>query len=139
MKKVRFCNKTASLQQFFLFSFTGDSDLTQDTISTLTYLKACVKESFRMYPTASQIARLTETPMAVSGGHILPANSLVLCHTHVACHQVCKKFFQITIFRPVICVKYFLSFPQKKKSVTKGSLCFLNSGFMIQFIDSWHI
>ena len=80
------------LSAFFLFSFTGDSDLTQDTISTLTYLKACVKESFRMYPTASQIARLTEKALAVSGGHVLPANSLVLCHTHVACHQVGKKY-----------------------------------------------
>ena len=77
---------------FSCFLHIGDSDLTQDTISTLTYLKACVKESFRMYPTASQIARLTEKPLAVSGGHVLPANSLVLCHTHVACHQVCKKY-----------------------------------------------
>ena len=87
---------------FSCFLHIGDSDLTQDTISTLTYLKACVKESFRMYPTASQIARLTEKPLAVSGGHVLPANSLVLCHTHVACHQVCNK----TIFwlLKIICV-----------------------------------
>jgi len=77
----------------------GDSDLTQDTISTLTYLKACVKESFRMYPTASQIARLTEKPLTVSGGHVLPANSLVLCHTHVACHQE-ENFTQATEFIP---------------------------------------
>ena len=95
---------------FFLFSFTGDSDLTQDTISTLTYLKACVKESFRMYPTASQIARLTETPMAVSGGHILPANSLVLCHTHVACHQVCRKNILLNFSCKFLNPNYFFQF-----------------------------
>ena len=44
-----------------------------------------------MYPTASQIARLTEEPLQVSGGHVLPAHSLVLCHTQVACHQVGTK------------------------------------------------
>jgi len=52
-----------------------------------TYLKACVKESFRMYPTASQIARLTEEPTNLKNGYKLPAQSLVLCHTHVAGRQ----------------------------------------------------
>ena len=72
--------------------------MTPDSISKLSYLKACVKESFRMYPTASQIARLTEEPLQVSGGHVLPAHSLVLCHTHVACHQV-RIFKLFYIFR----------------------------------------
>ena len=42
--------------------------LTPDCIQSLTYLRACIKESFRMYPTASQIARLTEEPLTVTGG-----------------------------------------------------------------------
>lgn len=73
--------------------------MTPDVIQSLTYLRACIKESFRMYPTASQIARLTEEPLQVSGGHILPSYSLVLCHTHVACQQE-ENFTQATKFLP---------------------------------------
>ena len=40
-----------------------------------------------MYPTASQIARLTEEPTTLKNGYKLPAQSLVLCHTHVAGRQ----------------------------------------------------
>lgn len=40
-----------------------------------------------MYPTASQIARLTEEPTNLKNGYKLPAQSLVLCHTHVAGRQ----------------------------------------------------
>lgn len=61
--------------------------MSPESIQNLTYLKACIKESFRMFPTASQIARLTEEKMEVSGGHVLPPHTIVLCHTHVACRQ----------------------------------------------------
>ena len=38
-----------------------------------------------MYPTASQIARLTEkSTTTLKNGIELPCNSVVLCHTHVA-------------------------------------------------------
>ena len=36
------------------------SDISPEKLRELTYLKACVMESFRMFPTASQIARITE-------------------------------------------------------------------------------
>ena len=52
------------------------------------YLKACVQETFRMFPTASQIARLTEEPTTLKNGYKLPKSSLVLCHTHVAGRQL---------------------------------------------------
>lgn len=77
----------------------SQEELTPDTIQNLTYLRACVKESFRMFPTASQIARLTEEELQVSGGYVLPAQSLVLCHTHVACHQE-ENFTQPSKFIP---------------------------------------
>ena len=61
------------------------TNLGPDNLQNLPYLKACVKESFRMYPTASQIARLTEkSTTTLKNGIELPCNSVVLCHTHVA-------------------------------------------------------
>ena len=58
-----------------------------ELLHNTTYLKACVKETFRMFPTASQIARLTEEPTTLKNGYKLPKSSLVLCHTHVAGRQ----------------------------------------------------
>nr|AKH03534.1 cytochrome P450 314A1 [Paracyclopina nana] len=61
--------------------------MSPECLQNLPYLRACIKESFRMFPTASQIARLTEEKMEVSGGHVLPPHTVVLCHTHVASRQ----------------------------------------------------
>ena len=80
-------------------SSLGDIELTPDIIASLSYLRACIKESFRLYPTASQIARLTEAPMELSGGYVLPPNSLVLCHTQIASHQE-ENFTQAKKFIP---------------------------------------
>ncbi len=66
----------------------NEAILNPESIQSLVYLRSCVKEAFRLYPTASQIARLTEKPIRVNGGHILPPYSVVLCHTMVACRQV---------------------------------------------------
>ena len=67
-----------------------------------------MKESFRMYPTASQIARLTEEPTTLKNGYKLPAQSLVLCHTHVAGRQE-ENFTSADQFLPgtKYCKKYF--------------------------------
>lgn len=75
------------LQQELDTTAVDEEGLTPEVIQNLTYLKACIKESFRMYPTASQIARLTEEPMEVTGGYLLPKMSVVLCHNYVACRQ----------------------------------------------------
>lgn len=54
--------------------------ITEETIQRLPYLRACVRESYRMYPTASQLARITEVPYTLSNGQELPVGSVVLCH-----------------------------------------------------------
>ena len=69
-----------------------------------------------MYPTASQIARLTEEPTTLKNGYKLPAQSLVLCHTHVAGRQE-ENFTSADQFLPgtKYCKKYFLISVKKKK------------------------
>lgn len=63
-------------------------NITDETLAQgLKYLKACVQESFRIYPTASQLARITNGPIRTESGHDLPANSIVLCHQRIASLQ----------------------------------------------------
>ena len=64
-------------------------DITAEKILDLKYLRACVNESFRLCPTASQIARITTEDMWVGDGekYFLPKYSVVLCHSRVACLQ----------------------------------------------------
>ena len=68
-----------------------------------------------MYPTASQIARLTEEPTTLKNGYKLPAQSLVLCHTHVAGRQE-ENFTSADQFLPGTkhCKKYFWISVKKK-------------------------
>ena len=70
-----------------------------------------------MYPTASQIARLTEEPTTLKNGYKLPAQSLVLCHTHVAGRQE-ENFTSADQFLPgtyQILQKNIFEFLSKKK------------------------
>eukprot|EP00094_Tigriopus_californicus_P011038 TCALIF_10649-PA protein Name:"Similar to shd Ecdysone 20-monooxygenase (Drosophila melanogaster)" AED:0.09 eAED:0.09 QI:114/0.5/0.33/1/0.5/0.33/3/0/564 len=76
----------------------GD-DLTLEKINGLKYLKACILESFRMYPTASQIARILPQNTEVTGGYVLPMHSVVLCHQRLASLQD-KNFTQAKKFAP---------------------------------------
>ncbi len=64
-----------------------DEEITPEKISRMRYLRACVTESFRLHPTASQLARIVEEETPVSGGHVLPAHSVVLCHHRIAALQ----------------------------------------------------
>jgi len=77
----------AKLQKELDSVFPNRSDITPEKLPELKYLKACVMESFRMFPTASQIARITEHELKLSTGHILPAHSVVLCHHRIASLQ----------------------------------------------------
>ena len=66
---------------------TGSEELDFEQIYRLKYLRACVQESYRIYPTASQIARILEEETEVEGGYRLPAGHVVLCHQRVAALQ----------------------------------------------------
>ena len=67
-----------------------DGNFNPETIEQCRYLKACVMESFRMYPTASQIARILEEDTLVSDDYVLPKHSVVLCHQRLASLQECN-------------------------------------------------
>ena len=74
------------IDQYVSFNTQLDT-LTTQVVKDMKYLRACVKESFRMYPTASQLARILEVDTEVSGGYVLPKGSVVLCHHRVAALQ----------------------------------------------------
>jgi ecdysone 20-monooxygenase len=79
--------------------FPNKCDITPELLRDVPYMKACVTESFRMFPTASQIARITETEMTLSTGHTLPKQSVVLCHHRIAALQE-ENFTHATKFMP---------------------------------------
>ena len=72
---------TKKIYIFCRFQFLVKGEMvTDEKIQELPYLQACVKESYRMFPTASQLARITEVPYTLKNGLELPAGSVVLCH-----------------------------------------------------------
>ncbi len=75
----------AELDETMPYGFHDDVNM--DAIREMKYLRACVQESFRLYPTACQIARVLEKDTEVSGGYVLPAGHVVLCHQRVAALQ----------------------------------------------------
>ncbi|KFM62388.1 Ecdysone 20-monooxygenase, partial [Stegodyphus mimosarum] len=50
--------------------FAKDSVITKETLDKLRYLKACVKESFRLTPTIPTITRILSEDIILSGYHI---------------------------------------------------------------------
>ena len=79
--------------------FPNGSDIEAEKLGQLHYLKACLRESFRMFPSASQIARFTEREVVLRSGHVLPPHSLVLCHHRIAALQE-QNFTRATEFLP---------------------------------------
>ncbi len=53
----------------------------------LKYLRACFQESQRLYPTACMIARILTKDTKVTGGYLLPKNTVVLCEQRIAALQ----------------------------------------------------
>ena len=89
----------AKLQNELDAIIPNGSDITPEKLADMIYLKACVMESFRMYPTASQIARITEKEVELSTGHKLPPYLVVLCHHRIASLQE-ENFTRATEFIP---------------------------------------
>ncbi|CAB4067376.1 SHD [Lepeophtheirus salmonis] len=54
----------------------SENYITKENIQEMKYLKGCVNESFRLYPTASQIARILDEEIITSNGHSLPPGSV---------------------------------------------------------------
>ncbi|XP_064613084.1 probable cytochrome P450 CYP44 [Liolophura sinensis] len=52
----------------------GDEPLTPEKLSKLSYLKACVKETFRFFPIGLEISRILKKDMVI-GGYQLPAGT----------------------------------------------------------------
>ncbi|XP_059468579.1 ecdysone 20-monooxygenase-like [Neocloeon triangulifer] len=63
-----------------------DEEITAKFLHSAKYLKACIQESFRILPTATCVARITEIDLNLSGYHV-PAGSVVLSHTSEACRS----------------------------------------------------
>ncbi|XP_071444102.1 ecdysone 20-monooxygenase [Hetaerina americana] len=76
----------------------SSAELTSNTLNKAVYLKACIMESFRVLPTAPLVARILDCQMNLSG-YNLPAGTVVLCHTWIACLQE-KNFKNAREFRP---------------------------------------
>ncbi|XP_063241331.1 ecdysone 20-monooxygenase [Bacillus rossius redtenbacheri] len=72
--------------------------LTAESLRTAPYLRACIHESYRLLPAAISIARILETDMELSG-HLLPAGTVVLCHTWLAGQEE-RHFAAPEQFRP---------------------------------------
>ncbi|XP_046403935.1 ecdysone 20-monooxygenase-like [Ischnura elegans] len=81
-----------------LISHGSTNEITNDILKEAVYLKACIMESFRVLPTAPLVARILDCQMNLSGYNI-PAGTVVLCHTWMACLQE-KNFISAKEFRP---------------------------------------
>ncbi|GBN59311.1 putative cytochrome P450 49a1, partial [Araneus ventricosus] len=63
-----------------------DSEVTNEILPRMRYLKACVSESFRLSPTIPCVNRILTQDMVLSG-YKIPAGTEVFCNFPVACMQ----------------------------------------------------
>jgi vitamin D3 24-hydroxylase len=68
----------------------NEGNVTVDQISQLTYLKACLKESLRLTPTAPGVTRLVERDVVI-GGYRIPQNASIALISYVSNRD--KRFF----------------------------------------------
>ncbi|XP_055376931.1 ecdysone 20-monooxygenase [Condylostylus longicornis] len=62
------------------------SSVLEIDLNKATYTKACLKEVYRIQPTAFCLARVLEENMFLSGYYI-PSGSVILCQNMIACHN----------------------------------------------------
>ncbi|XP_023021214.2 cytochrome P450 family 24 subfamily A member shade isoform X1 [Leptinotarsa decemlineata] len=85
----------------FLLYLVAKNPGTQEKIledSSKAYLRACIMETFRIYPTANCLARITEEELELSGYKVKPG-SVILCQTGIACKND-RYFADANQFRP---------------------------------------
>ncbi|XP_053972202.1 cytochrome P450 4c3-like [Hylaeus volcanicus] len=76
----------------------GTKELTLDILNKLTWLEACIKESWRLYPVVSLIARQIYNPITIMG-HDIPVGSTVLVNAFLL-HRDPRYFPDPEIYRP---------------------------------------
>ncbi|XP_023239338.1 cytochrome P450 302a1, mitochondrial-like isoform X2 [Centruroides sculpturatus] len=74
------------------------SEISAETLKSLPYLKACIKESMRLNPIAIGTGRILPKDLIVSN-YRLPAKTMVIAHHQVACRQF-QNFPDALSFRP---------------------------------------
>ncbi|RZC32412.1 cytochrome P450 CYP314A1 [Asbolus verrucosus] len=85
----------------FLLHLVGQDRQIQRNIiddSKKVYVKACLTESFRLYPTANALGRILDEEMELSGYRLQPG-TVVVCHSGIACKDE-RNFKEPHKFRP---------------------------------------
>ena len=84
------------LEEYYEIAKT--EELSLDILSKLTWLEACIKESWRIYPVAPLIARQIYHPITILG-HEIPVGSTVLVNSFLL-HRDTRYFPEPDTYRP---------------------------------------
>ncbi|XP_076297529.1 cytochrome P450 4c3 isoform X1 [Lasioglossum baleicum] len=80
------------------YNVAGTDELSFDILNKLTWLTACIKESWRVYPVAPLIGRQIYNPITISG-HNIPIGSTVLVNLFLL-HRDPRHFPEPDSYRP---------------------------------------
>ncbi|XP_060830923.1 cytochrome P450 4C1-like [Bombus pascuorum] len=80
------------------YEIAETEEISLDMLSKLTWLEACIKESWRIYPVAPLIARQIYSPITILG-HKLPVGSTVLVNSFLL-HRDTRYFPEPDAYRP---------------------------------------